>query len=989
MKKHRKKHTWLVGCLAGGLLLTSCRAAANQPTAQQQTSKSAALAPGDAAPEERSDFELIYGHSADWADRTTRSQSPADASGRYPEGIYLSLSDVEWPDIIRRNWQDTPSGKQYRAPDDPVELSVELSPDGAWIRRVEMRFDLPPDRWLSAGPDDTGNQRQAVCQAVSDTLFKIHGAILDQITRLNASDPSAGWGTTGSAVCMLMNSRSQCRNIRFQFETGDRYRSWQFSFDGAPLLTEPPDDAAPARLMEPDPNISPAIGICSIHDWVSTGFIQRMTGVLDACRRRQLNWHFEVYQQSFDKSGLIAAIRACRDRGCRSVIVDAPPDSSLSELIAAAGSMKLICLEPIDGDPDGRQSAVVTTDPEAGTRALAEAALQYAKSASDARQLKILGPFPRQDELIENLDNQRLDGLNRCFAASDVPVEWHYAAPNQTSAQWEGRSGYQSALIRGEAFDLLIDYPFGSIQDLLAVMRSLGMDPAARPVYQYGLFPEYVAALQDRQYAGIVYEDLINVGRLAVETAAAMADGQAVRPVQQVPDRLLTADNLSNILEPRPTFIRPQPAGDAAAVSASETAGTDDQPADGTATTIVMAYDGWTAKPPDLTAFNQLLQAKGHPYALQLVNIHRDVHAGFMNWWADYTHPDAGDETWRKINRDSKASFLRDYPTGIEWHPGRSYTEVLERYREAGETIDLICKADAAGLDDLPADVWIQQGLLADLAPYLDTETGRQIREAYPDPLWQTLSRPAGSYLLPGKLNPKPQTAVCWVNKRLADRYQIDISNWSTDIWAHRDELTAVWNGEKDDPKFMLLNAAPFNFPQFPTQTPVYDAVYPVFPMTFDPASGRYQCLYDDTTYTQTLDFVQSLVDQKYFTYVTTSDPETFFITWQPPFDHPEDYVPIGEGAVRFAQPFQTVMGVTAWSEHPEAAVELLGAIYTDPELNRAPAGRDAGGRRDLRGDQSGRNPDKPARQRADRHSYRVADRPRGAGRGGTGPYFG
>lgn len=76
-------------------------------------------------------------------------------------------------------------------------------------------------------------------------------------------------------------------------------------------------------------------------------------------------------------------------------------------------------------------------------------------------------------------------------------------------------------------------------------------------------------------------------------------------------------------------------------------------------------------------------------------------------------------------------------------------------------------------------------------------------------------------------------------------------------------------------------------------------------------------------------------MDDGYLNYMQISSPDTFLVCYEPPADHADDYVAVGEGQCRLTNPFETLVCMTAWGEHQAEAFDLMAAIYTDPELNR------------------------------------------------------
>jgi hypothetical protein len=91
---------------------------------------------------------------------------------------------------------------------------------------------------------------------------------------------------------------------------------------------------------------------------------------------------------------------------------------------------------------------------------------------------------------------------------------------------------------------------------------------------------------------------------------------------------------------------------------------------------------------------------------------------------------------------------------------------------------------------------FVKNGIYTDLTQMLSTESGRAVKNAIDDKIWKGITvngkiygvRVQGYVAVPAALG---------FNKEIVNKYHLDISNPSADLWDYEDMLKKVYEGEK------------------------------------------------------------------------------------------------------------------------------------------------------------------------------------------------
>lgn len=894
------------GVLSAVFLLSACSGVGSG--SGQRTSPAAESTSG--VPPETvicSDFERIFGSVTGGSER---SDARSNDGGQDAEGLYLKLSEPDWPSALTERWTDTGNGRRFKGTCAPVTFDLTLDASGEWIRNIQVTYAFDERRPISeqAGYRSDAAAFEAECGAVSDALLMLRehliGKEADHLgARQSDAAPAPGALSMQPSFQMhrlLLGRSAHCRNVRYTFDGDAAQRKLVLDFTAVPhCVLDTAIERIPAFAAA-----RPDIGVCLKNDRTVSS-IGVMAGVWDICRERALSLSVSVCP---DESDLMAAVKAHVDRGARALVIEDLTNMNLAALLDAAGGVPIVCLEGRPQGADGVQIGVVTA---AGADQAAQAIAADIRKRVPGDRLNVVLPFLPDGNRIDDIDRERYNALQRALTDAYQSVGWQDIAPpaQDQSLPLERLRAYR---ISGAPADAYIGYGLTVLGEWPLMQSTLGLSGAAgQPLcYGYNANLTQLMAVQAGVLAGMIYEDWPNVGRRAVDTALSMAAQQPADPVQLVPGVLVTPDNVLDFLDPAseqygraaarlpaadasPDRTAPLPAASQKSDTAAATgdvvpfddgsAAAADDPVE-----LRLVYESEILSSVDTADLNRALAEKGYPYRLSIENRTPELRSGYIHHY----FPDSAAD---------------------------------------GTAPDLIILSSGATAFQMPLDHFVADGLVADLTDILNAAPNRPLYERYPERLWTALQVNGRQYALPGEPSWRYGNAACWVNRQLADRYGIDISGWSTDIWTHREDLLKVWKGERDNPRFSLMFAPRLHIPAAPALTPAAGSWVPV---VFDEAAGRFKCLYEDETYVKSFRFAQSLVDADQLTYINGAD--TFFIAYQQPADHAADYEPIEPGVCKLYQPFNSMICVPAASQHQAAAVDLIRILYTDEAIHAA-----------------------------------------------------
>lgn len=373
------------------------------------------------------------------------------------------------------------------------------------------------------------------------------------------------------------------------------------------------------------------------------------------------------------------------------------------------------------------------------------------------------------------------------------------------------------------------------------------------------------------------------------------------------------------------SLVPPATASETAAESAADEPGVQQ---------ITLYYSGYRDESPQFDRLNALLKEKGHPWRIRAVNYYPEVRSGLARYQREFDPAPPLGYTTKAIRKRLEDEGLYGDRT---WQGCREVRRYLEQLRNEDVPADVII-LNNNGYTPIsePAHVYAGLGLIQPLDDWLKTDAGQAVSSAFPEMAWQGLMRDGYLYGLPGGIQDRfVAQPYYWVNGKLAEQYGIDISDWGADFWNHRDEMIRVWTGEHEKGPFQLILWSSFAGEIFPHMTA---AGY--LPVVFDENQGVFKSLYADGGYR---DFVGTCRDFQEAGYLPQNwdqlwdTPDCFFLRWP----HPEwrnwsDFVAVGPIADHYRDDFESIVTFPSWSRQTDAALELMRAVYTDPELSAA-----------------------------------------------------
>lgn len=136
-----------------------------------------------------------------------------------------------------------------------------------------------------------------------------------------------------------------------------------------------------------------------------------------------------------------------------------------------------------------------------------------------------------------------------------------------------------------------------------------------------------------------------------------------------------------------------------------------------------------------------------------------------------------------------------------------SHLATILKIKNSGQQADLIY----SGLDRADKAVnnyydFVKNGIYTDLTQMLSTESGRKLKASVDDKFWKGVTVNGKIYGV--RVQGNVATPAGWgFNKEIVDKYHLDISNPSADLWDYEDMLKKVYEGEKTNKNFSALFA--------------------------------------------------------------------------------------------------------------------------------------------------------------------------------------
>lgn len=302
---------------------------------------------------------------------------------------------------------------------------------------------------------------------------------------------------------------------------------------------------------------------------------------------------------------------------------------------------------------------------------------------------------------------------------------------------------------------------------------------------------------------------------------------------------------------------------------------------------------------------------------------------------------------FNKLLVDKGYDFVVDFH-GIDER--EKYQDKLKELMASGEQVDILDSGFGYASNTKVYESSVRDGLLEPLDSYFKSETGQKLYN-YRDPImWKTVHIDGKAYGVDTRALPGLQHSLVF-NKKLMDKYDIDISDLGENIWDMEKVLKVVYEGEKDNDDFALFPIEPmvksFGIYDYITDTVAIrlDANHPTAINIFE---DEYTIKYFNTIKRYyDLGYIQHNFIEDDITYASSGNFFTFIYRNRPgayqdiafaEYFKDKDGQPLEVESVLLHDAYAKnlysgVLGIASWSEHKDKALELLTILHTDAEL--------------------------------------------------------
>ncbi|CDZ23533.1 putative secreted protein [[Clostridium] cellulosi] len=231
---------------------------------------------------------------------------------------------------------------------------------------------------------------------------------------------------------------------------------------------------------------------------------------------------------------------------------------------------------------------------------------------------------------------------------------------------------------------------------------------------------------------------------------------------------------------------------------------------------------------------------------------------------------------------------------------------------------------------------FVKNGIYTDLTQMLSTESGRAVKNAIDDKIWKGITvngkiygvRVQGYVAVPAALG---------FNKEIVNKYHLDISNPSADLWDYEDMLKKVYEGEKTNKKFSALvlltdlsNNCLMN----------YDAITKAIGINLMDPSAKAVNMYEQDYVKKWFITIKRYRDLGFI----CDNPDNYFMRYEGYFAESGTegsgkykvnmlFRKIGPLYAKQSAVNHAINGIASWSENKENAFEMLKLCTTDKDI--------------------------------------------------------
>jgi len=303
-------------------------------------------------------------------------------------------------------------------------------------------------------------------------------------------------------------------------------------------------------------------------------------------------------------------------------------------------------------------------------------------------------------------------------------------------------------------------------------------------------------------------------------------------------------------------------------------------------------------------------------------------------------------QIYKEFNRrlvEMGYDFVVDFQTVTE--EGGDYQQAIRDMKQKGNQADLLYSdLGFGGQYSTTYDDCVRDGLYEPLNSYFETKQGKQFYNGKDPRQWKSVEINDTCYGIDNR-DILGYSTYFLFNKKLLDKYQIDLSSFDGNIQNLEWMLQKVYEGEKSNKSFTV-----FPIEVYINNLSCYDYVTNAVGVRLGTVKEGALNIFDDDNMTQYFTAIKKYHDLGYLR-STDGIPNNFFVTMNTGLGpesysklyfkeiyidqqgQPIDLVPVKLSDAYMVNLYNGVTGIASWSQHKKEAFELLTLLNSDTEL--------------------------------------------------------
>jgi len=268
------------------------------------------------------------------------------------------------------------------------------------------------------------------------------------------------------------------------------------------------------------------------------------------------------------------------------------------------------------------------------------------------------------------------------------------------------------------------------------------------------------------------------------------------------------------------------------------------------------------------------------------------------------------------------------------WESDSLLPTIME-LKNSGQQVDLIY----SGLDSADKTInnyydFVKNGIYTDLTQMLSTESGRAVKNAIDDKFWKGITVNGKIYGV--RVQGNVATPAGWgFNKEIVNKYHLDISNPSADLWDYEDMLKKVYEGEKTNKNFSAFLAVISD-----NCLNNYDTITPAIGIDLTDTSAKAVNMYEQDYVKKWIITIKRFRDLGFI----CDNAENYFMRYDSGYgtgateESGKNLVDVtiqkvGPLYAKQSTVNHAINGIASWSENKENAFEMLKLCTTDKDI--------------------------------------------------------